>query len=250
MMMRVRSRVGAPDPTDHVGYNRTSWDGYAARWRSRGFRRTLAQQGVDPAGLEILGDEWGRADAGVAEIVDEWILSSVTGDSAVAEIGVGGGRIARLVADRVRRLLCFDLSPMMLEHAERALAGKGNVTLSLVEEPRLPHELGGTLDFVYSFDVFVHLDLHTQWKYIQEIARVLKPGGRAFLHTANLTAPDGWARFASQDNYTLDGHFFVTPETVKTLVSHAGLRVLRESSPQPGRGVLGRDYLILLERPG
>jgi SAM-dependent methyltransferase len=248
LMMRVRSRLRAPDPTDHVGYNRTSWDGYAARWSSRGFRRNLAsKEDVDEEQLAILGDEW--AEEGVEDIVAEWITPYVTPESVAAEIGVGGGRVARLVADQVKELLCFDLSPGMLEHARTNLAGKDNVRLALVQGPKLPDDLTGRLDFVYSFDVFVHLDLHTQWRYFQEVERVLKPGGRAFLHTANLTAPGGWERFAAQEHYTLDGHYFVTPEVVKTLVGHTGLELVQESTPSDAHTVLKRDYLFVLERP-
>jgi SAM-dependent methyltransferase len=248
-MMRVRSRVRTPDLSDHVGLNRSQWDGYAARWSSRGFRRSLTTRGVDADQLEVLGEEWTMTDADMQDVIDEWISPNVTDTSVAAEIGVGGGRVAKVVADQVGELICFDVSEMMLEHARRALADKDNVSFAHVEQPKLPDDLGGRLDFVYSYDVFVHLDLHTIWKYVQEIARVLKPGGRAFLHTTNLTAPGGWERFAAQDHYTLDGHYFVTPELVKTLVSHAGLSVLTESTPQPGSGVLNRDYLILLERP-
>jgi SAM-dependent methyltransferase len=249
LAMRVRSRLRPPDPTDHVGYNRTSWDGYAARWSSRGFRRSLAAQGVAVDDLDVLGDEWSLADAEVERIVGAWIEPFVTPDSAVAEIGVGGGRVARLVAGSVGLLECFDLSEGMLEHARRTLADRSNVSFHLVGGPKLPGEMTGTLDFVYSFDVFVHLDLHTQWRYLQEIERVLKPGGRAFLHTTNLTAPGGWERFAAQDHYTLDGHYFVTPEVVKTLVGHTGLRMIRESDPEGAEGIVRRDYLFLLERP-
>jgi SAM-dependent methyltransferase len=249
LMMRVRARVQTPDLSDHVGLNRSQWDGYAARWSSAGFRRALASRGVEVDNLAVLGEEWTMTDLDMLGIIEEWISPHVTRGSVAAEIGVGGGRVAKLVADQVGELICFDVSEMMLEHAKRALAGQRNVSFGHVQEPRLPDDLGGRLDFIYSYDVFVHLDLHTIWKYVQEIARVLKPGGRAFLHTSNLTAPGGWKRFATQDHYSLDGHYFVTPEVVKTLVSHTDLRVVTESTPQPGAGVLNRDYLILLERP-
>ena len=237
LLMRARSRFRPPDPSDHVEYNRAGWDSYAARWSPRGEGDTL-------------GDEWAPPEEGVADIIEDWVWPHVTPESTAAEIGVGGGRIARLVAPKVRELWCFDISSMMLKQAQRALRDQPNVRFGHLKEPRLPAELTGALDFIYSFDVFVHIDLHTMWKYVQEVSRVLKPGGRAFLHTANLTAPDGWERFASQDHYHLDGHYFITPEIFRTLVGHTDLTILRESSPDASNSVLNRDYLILLEKPG
>ena len=47
----------------------------------------------------------------------------------------------------------------------------------------------------HSFDVLVHVDLHTIHKYMREFHRVLRSGGKAFISTANITAP-GKAFFA------------------------------------------------------
>lgn len=70
----------------------------------------------------------------------------------------------------------------------------------LLSQPRLPEELSSSLDFIILYDVLVHVDLHITNKYVREIARVLKPGGKAFLSTANFLSPgerlvhDGYAR--------------------------------------------------------
>lgn len=59
------------------------------------------------------------------------------------------------------------------------------VKFVLLSQPRLPESASDSLDFVILYDVLVHVDLHITNKYIREIARVLKPGGKAFLSTAN-----------------------------------------------------------------
>jgi SAM-dependent methyltransferase len=244
-----RPQIGA-SVHDNVGYNRELWDRYAARWASPRFRRDTAAAGVDNEQIRVLGDEWSPGEgATVREIVDDWIVPHLGPEARVAEIGVGGGRIALHVVDRVGELTCFDISEGMIERARAALGPRDNVRFVLLQAPKLPDELGGSLDFVYSFDVFVHLDLHVMWQYIQEIDRVLRPGGRAFLHTSNLTAPGGWARFVAQDRYAVEDHYFVTPETVRTLIGHTSLTVERESTPSPDNSVLGRDYLLVVRRP-
>ena len=72
--------------------------------------------------------------------------------------------------------------------------------------------------FIYSFDVFVHLDLHTIWSYMKTIHRMLLPNGKCFLSTSNLLAPLGWERFSTQDKYTVGGFYFTTPDAMRVRV--------------------------------
>lgn len=246
----------APDgvsPLDNVAYNRSLWDWYADRWSDPEFRRRqLANEGRfddDPSSVERLGEEWGDLDD-VRTVVDEWILAHVNAESVVGEVGTGGARVARLVAPRVGEFHAFDVAPKMLERARRELSGIPGTRFHVLEGPQMPPALEGRFDFVYSFDVFVHLDLHVQWRYLQEFHRVLKPGGRAFVHTANLTTEAGWHRFARQDRYRVEGFYFMVPEAVRTLVARAGLRVVDELSGRAGNFYYQRDYLALVEKPG
>jgi 2-polyprenyl-3-methyl-5-hydroxy-6-metoxy-1,4-benzoquinol methylase len=112
------------------------------------------------------------------------------GDECVAaEIGSGGGRVAARVCTHVQSLHCFDISENMLNCAKQALSDHSNLLFSLLTSPVFPKECHDSFDFVYSFDVFVHLDLHMIWQYIQQIHKILKPGGKAFISTANLSSP-------------------------------------------------------------
>lgn len=63
------------------------------------------------------------------------------------------------------------------------------VKFVLLSEARLPENATSSLDFVILYDVLVHVDLHVTNKYVREIFRVLKPGGKAFLSTANFVSP-------------------------------------------------------------
>jgi SAM-dependent methyltransferase len=49
----------------------------------------------------------------------------------------------------------------------------------------LPGVESGSIDAVWSFDVFVHLHPSDQAAYLQEIARVLAPAGVACIHHAD-----------------------------------------------------------------
>ncbi len=245
---------GGISPLDNVAYNRSLWDWYATRWDDPEFQRWNVEMEGKPdsavESLKDLGDEWGDAQA-VQQVVSEWIHPHVRADSVVGEVGTGGARIASLVAPRSGEFHAFDVAPLMLERARRRLQGVPNCHFHVVDRPELPVELNQRFDFVYSFDVFVHLDLHTQWSYLQEFSRVLRPGGRAFLHTANLASEDGWKRFESQGVYRVEGFYFVVPEMVRELCRRAGLRIVEERAAGSGSGnfYYERDYLVLLEKP-
>ena len=96
----------------------------------------------------------------------------------------------------------------------------------------------------------MHLDLHTIWRYFNEIARALKPGGKAFVSTASLTRPAGWERFAAQSRYTVGGFYFIGEDTVRSFAARVGLRVLKESPPagDPSNIYINRDFLVVLEK--
>jgi SAM-dependent methyltransferase len=239
-----------PDHTDNVAYNRQFWDRYATDWDDPGVRLAgsdVRTQGeIDPNAFRVVGDEWGVPEE-VGEVVDEYILPYVGPESVIAEIGCGGGRLALRVAGRVREYHGFDVAPAMLERARQAVGERDNVRLQLVDGTQLPIA-DGTFDFIYSFDVFVHLDLHTQWAYLKEISRVLKPGSRAFLHTANLATDEGWKLFSSQSRFDVTGFYFLTPEIVDTLLAHTDLRIVKRSAPGSPNYYVDRDYLFVLEK--
>jgi hypothetical protein len=46
----------------------------------------------------------------------------------------------------------------------------------------------GSADFIFSFDVFVHIKRDVVEEYLREFARTMKVGGRGFIHHSNLGA--------------------------------------------------------------
>lgn len=249
MTKRVKGAVRGvlwPSQHENVAYNRHMWDRMARKWSPE----QVPVEGRRSAGdrIEVLGDEWGDPES-VEQILERFVYPYADRESVVGEIGSGGGRIALRLAPRVRELWCFDISKEMLRHARKNLAEHPGTRFALLDGPRLPPEHEERFDLLYAFDVFVHLDLHTQWKYFREFARTLKPGGRAFVHTANLRAPRGWEHFAAQDRFEIRGHYFVVPELVQLLGEHAGLVLEDESTPEDGNFYLRRDYLALFRKP-
>lgn len=234
----------------NLSVNRRFWDRYARAWDARDPYLDVDHESADreayiAENIGVLGDEWGTP-TDVAAVLEDFVYPSLQPGHTVVEIGVGGGRIAAAVAPRVAKLYGFDISREMLKRARQAVPA--NVELVLLHSPELPRDLSGSVDFAYAFDVFVHLDLHTQWSYLVQLHDLLKPGGRALVHTSNLRAPQGWDRFVQQRRYDVRGHYFVIPELVDLLAERAGFAVVQRSEPRDDNFYYARDYLALLEK--
>ena len=264
MVQKLSGALIYPD-AGNVQTNEKLWDVYASEWGAEaGWVAGMAASNRDTKEtLENVGDEWAPA-AHTKRVVDEWILSEVSVKTQCCEIGSGGGRIGRMVAPRVSKLQCFDVSAKMLAAAKQALSTQKNVAFAQVHGDACSTDAGFSgkprhyapqhqhaYDFVYCFDVMVHMDAHAMFRCLKRIESLLKDDGksRAFVSTANLKAPDGFARFEKQSKYSVGGFFFVTPETVRVLADRAGLAVVRDlREADASNTYYNRDYLAILER--
>lgn len=96
----------------------------------------------------------------------------------VVEIGCGIGRLTRALAQRARRVVGIDVSKEMIERARSALVDLANVDLLVGNGSDLGGVADASMDVAYSFIVFQHIpDPAVTCHYIEEIGRVLRPGG-------------------------------------------------------------------------
>lgn len=114
----------------------------------------------------------------VAEIVR--ILDLHQGDH-LADIGCGAGLIAMTLAPWLERIYAVDLSPALIERASKNLAGLNNVDIKVGNLTELPLT-DALVDKLLAYSVLQYLaDESNVSQAMREVARVLKPGGRALL---------------------------------------------------------------------
>jgi len=254
--------------------NKKLWDNYAREWSPEAewvqkMVKNLPIENQEPI-CTILGEEWSDKSS-LNQVIEEFIfpfLRSLQPPFVVGEIGTGGARVVSKVINKVvGDFYCFDISNEMLSKAKSAMKNIGleesedgtkslvkkdllKVHFILLEKSELPPRLEGKFDFIYSFDVFPHLDIHTQYQYLCSIKKSLKIGGHAFISVADLTTPFGWSRFERQSKYTVGGFYFICPEIVRKMVSQVGLQILKESSPSVNETNLyyNRDFLFVVQK--
>ena len=166
-----------------------------------------------------------------------------TPNDRVLELGCGVGRIGLQLAPKVGRWEGADISANMLEVARSRLAGYSNVGFTELKRSRLDGLDDASFDKVYCVAVFIHMDKEDFFLYLEEIARVLKPGGLLYFDTWNLASKVGWRRFMLevQQHRNADPsqrkdvarNQFSTPQEVQTFLEHAGFETLLTMSDSP-----------------
>jgi len=111
----------------------------------------------------------------------------------VLEVGCGRGVGTEIIFERfgAGEVHAFDLDPDMVEKARRRLAHYPPHRLKLyVGDAAAIEEEGESFDAVFDFAIIHHVP---EWeRAVQEVARVLKPGGRFFFEEVTTHALDRW----------------------------------------------------------
>jgi SAM-dependent methyltransferase len=131
------------------------------------------------------GEEWNASGVWKRALIDDVLCRWIPSDGAVVEIGPGGGRWSEVLAARSSRLILVDVSERPLELCRERFSDASNVEYVLSSGSDLPGVVSGSVDAVWSFEVFVHVAPSDQAAYLDEIARVLRPGGVAAIHHAD-----------------------------------------------------------------
>jgi len=115
----------------------------------------------------------------------------------VLNIGCGIGRVERYLAPSVGELWGVDISGEMIARARKRLAGLPNVHLREVAVGEFLSSFeSGTFDLVFSFLVLQHMEREDAFRYLEEAARILRPGGALSVQFPNLLSPEYSAAFA------------------------------------------------------
>jgi SAM-dependent methyltransferase len=170
--------VNMPD----IAWNKAKWSD-SAMWTDGG---------------EIWSAHWGSSE------IQWWTMiwpriAEVLPASSVVEIAPGHGRWTHFLLDQCESYIGFDVAARCTEHCRIRFANAcelRSVRFETNDGASLPGVADASVDFVFSFDSLVHVEQPTIEAYLSAIARVLRPGGGAFLHHSNYAAvpeqPTGW----------------------------------------------------------
>jgi SAM-dependent methyltransferase len=179
---------------------------------------------------------------------------------AAFELGCGGARLIRhLRSIEGLRLVGSDLLEENIKWCRENLSGIEFYANQL--KPPLKFADDESFDFVFAFSVFTHIPIPLQLPWIQEIARILKPGGVAVVTVSSFDKAktqmneEEFAQFRNDGTFTMDPDHprvsfssasigswdvFMTPDYIRELYSQA-LEVVDQGS--------GGQAMVTLRKP-
>ena len=96
--------------------------------------------------------------------------------SVILEIGPGAGRWTEYLLEKCDQMFSVDISETSVRECERRFSGYPNAKFEMGNGHDLSSISTGSVDAVWSFDVFVHINKPQFKSYMVEFPRI-KPGG-------------------------------------------------------------------------
>jgi len=108
-------------------------------------------------------------------------LDAVPADGAALDFGCGVGRISQALAARFESVTGVDIAPSMVEAAARLNRHPASVRHLVNTRPDLGLFADAAFDFAITFVTLQHMPPAAAMRYVEELLRVLRPGGVAVL---------------------------------------------------------------------
>ncbi|HEY4174408.1 MAG TPA: class I SAM-dependent methyltransferase [Rhodopila sp.] len=168
--------------------------------------------------------------------------------SSVVELACGRGRHTQQFIARAGHVTLVDINRENIEACRQRFARvSGSLSYVVNDGASLSDLRSESHTAVFSYDAMVHFEATDVIAYVYEIARVLKPGGRALLHYSNNQQfPEG-----SYEDCPRWRNFF-SESMMRHFASRAGLRVLSSLVipwPPNWAGTKDLDAVTLLQKP-
>lgn len=183
---------------------------------------------------KLYGLEWGDPDTvePLRFVRDRYVTPYVDPTHAAVEIGPGGGRWTRYLLG-FRTLYCVDFYSEMLDELRKTF-NRPHMTFIKNNGTDFPGIQGESVDFLFSFGCFVHLDAHLIASYLRNASFILRPGAKAVIQYSDKSKIMARLSPGFSDN---------GPEQMRSMVTSEGFRVLEEDLT-----TLWHSSIILFER--
>jgi len=177
-MARTRTKKGLPG-VNSVDFNKAIWESWD--WTAAGEEWTVSE-------------EWKRS------LVDQVLGRYMPKSGTILEIGPGGGRWTEHLVNRCDGYVGIDLSASAIKYCEDRFAQASGARFLVGSGSDLREVADASIDGVWSFDVFVHINRADVARYVEEFSRVMRKGATGVIHHGRVGGRlGGWRSDLTQD---------------------------------------------------
>lgn len=219
--------MGSAGLTDGIPMPTIEWN--------RMWRDNLQVYSQDPADGHY-GNQWGDPDKVeiLSHVKDRFITPYVAKSKTALEIGSGGGRWTQYMLG-FDRVFCVDINREMFHYLLERFGGRPELAFCETDGTTFPHIGRRSVDYVFSFGTFVHLDPPIIEGYLNNLRPLLTPGATIVLQYA-----DKEKEMAAQN----EGFAMTTRAIMTDMVKTAGYVVVEEdNSSLPHSNVIRFQFL-------
>lgn len=131
-----------------------------------------------------LGEEWSGTSEWKQSLIDQVMLKYIESGKTILEIGPGAGKWSEVLQGIAKKLILVDLSENCISICKKRFENFNNIEYFVNDGSSLDFISHRSVDYVWSFDVFVHISPMDIDSYLAEISRVMTEGGQAVIHHA------------------------------------------------------------------
>jgi ubiquinone/menaquinone biosynthesis C-methylase UbiE len=191
------------------------------------------------------GHEWSKSFGNTENLWNKHIFDDIKEfrGKKIVEIAPGYGRITQFLSILASELLIVDLNENCIAKTKEKLGhhvlgyfvNNGN-DLSKIRD--------NSQDLVFSFDSFVHIHQNVTFEYLKEIFRVLKPGGKGYIHHSHI--------YGATDYSTKNtaGRANMNPGLFKDMVEKNSMKIISQKPIffEPENNWSGEDTITIFEK--
>ena len=177
---------------------------------------------------DFYGLEWGDPETidPLRYVKDHFLLPYVDSNTRIIEIGPGGGRWTRYML-KANKIFAVDFYQPILNELARNY-NLPNIQFVKNNGSDFPNIRENSIDFIFSFGTFVHLDFEIIEAYLDNIKPLLKVDANVIIQYSDKTKPLGYERIAdSRENRGFSDN---DPERMRELIKAHGYTIYEEDT--------------------
>jgi len=170
----------------------------------------------------LYGLEWGDPEvvAPLQFIKERYVLPYVNKSHRAVEIGPGGGRWTRYLLG-FETVYAVDYHQELLDELKRGFGSHANLRFVKNAGTDFPGIDENSIDYVFSFGTFVHLDLPLIAAYLTSIKTIIRPNATVVIQYSDKTKIMGQMNGGFSDN---------SPQVMRDAVRRAGFSIAEEDT--------------------